>query len=129
MSGQEEQRILIVDDEGTLARLMQMVLEYLGYAVDWAEDGEKALMFGQQHEYAAVICDILMPIVNGMELFEIWQEQAPELAARVIFVTGGNLGSRTNRFIELCGRPCLYKPFDMKELTNTLHEVTEAWAS
>jgi len=122
------QRILIVDDEDTLARLMQALLEHLGYAVDRAADGEKALRMGARRSYCAVICDLLMPTLNGMELFRIWQHQSPELAQRVIFVTGDNLGTRTNRFVELSGQPCLYKPFDIKELTTTLGEVTGVYA-
>jgi len=123
------QRILIVDDEDTLARLMQALLEHLGYAVDRATDGEKALQMGAQRSYSAVICDLLMPILNGMELFRIWQHQSPELAQRVIFVTGDNLGTRTNRFVELSGQPCLYKPFDINELTTVLDDVTRVYAS
>lgn len=123
-------RVLIVDDEGALARLMQMLLEHLGYVVDWAADGEKALHLGAQRRYAAVLCDLLMPVINGMELFKIWQAEAPEIADRVIFVTGDNLGFQTNRFLESSGRPCLHKPFDIQDLTDVLEEVTAtAWAS
>jgi len=122
------QRILIVDDEDTLARLMQALLEHLGYAVDRAADGEKALQLGAQRSYSAVICDLLMPTLNGMELFQIWQNESPELAQRVIFVTGDNLGVRTNRFVELSGQPCLYKPFDIEELTSVLDDVTGVYA-
>ncbi len=125
----ERQRILIVDDEDSLARLMKMLLEHLGYSVDWAANGQLALELGAQHSYAAIICDLLMPYVNGMELFEIWRAESPELAERVIFVTGDNLGTRTNRFLGLCGQPCLYKPFDIKELTQTLEDVTASYAS
>ena len=123
------QRILIVDDEDTLARLMQALLEHLGYAVDRAGDGEKALKLGAQRNYCAVLCDLLMPTLNGMELFKIWQNKSPELAQRVIFVTGDNLGNRTNRFVELSGQPCLYKPFNIEELTAIIEEVTGAYAS
>ncbi len=122
------QRILIVDDEDILARLMQALLEHLGYTVDRATDGEKALQMGTQRNYSAVICDLLMPILNGMELFRIWQHESPELAERVIFVTGDNLGTRTNRFVELSGQPCLYKPFDIQELTTVLDDVTRVYA-
>ena len=129
MAENGQQRILVVDDESSLARLIQMVMEYQGYVVDWAADGEEALALGRRHEYAAVICDILMPILDGVELYQIWQANAPQLAQRVIFVTGGNLGSRTDRFIHLCGRPCLYKPFDMRELASTIQEVAGVYAS
>jgi len=123
------QRILIVDDEDSLARLMQALLEHLDYEVDRAADGQKALQLAAERSYAAVICDLLMPKLNGMELFNIWQHQAPELARRVIFITGDNLGSRTNRFVKLSGRPCLYKPFDIKELISALDDVAGVYAS
>ena len=129
MGNNNDERILIVDDESTLARLMRMLLEHMGYSVDWASNGHKALQLGADHRYSAVICDLLMPGMNGMELFHIWQSESPELARRVIFVTGDNLGTRTNRFLQHSGRPCLYKPFDIEELTGTLQLVTRAYAS
>lgn len=121
-----KQRILIVDDEGALARLMKILIENLGYGVDWAGNGKKALALGAQQDYAAIICDLLMPTMGGIELFEIWKDTSPQLAERMIFVTGDNLGQRTNRFLNQCGRPCLYKPFDIHDLTDTLERVTKS---
>ena len=128
MSNPCEQHILIVDDESALAHLMQTLLKHLGYVVDWAADGQQAIHLAAEHSYAAVICDLLMPTINGMELYETWQAESPELAARVIFTTGDNLSTRTNRFVEASGRPCLYKPFDVEDLTNTLDQVIAAHA-
>ena len=122
----EGQRILIVDDEDCLARLMTTLLEHLGYRVDQASDGEEALELGSKHDYSAVICDLLMPTINGIELYQTWQAESPQLAERVIFVTGDNLGTQTSEFLDVAGRPCLYKPFDIRDLVATLDEVLGA---
>jgi len=122
----EGQRILIVDDEDCLARLMTTLLEHLGYTVDQASDGEQALQLGARHDYSAIICDLLMPIVNGMELYARWQAESPQLAERVIFITGDSPGKRTHEFLAVAGRPCLYKPFDAQDLVVTLDEVLGA---
>lgn len=109
-------RALVVDDEETVGQIMGYVLQGLGYAVDHALDGQEALRMAREQSYDAIICDLLMPGINGMALFESWQAERPELTRRVIFVTGDSLGNETRDFVERCGCPCIYKPFRLGQL-------------
>ena len=119
-------RALIVDDEATVGEVMSKVLEEMGYEVDCAMDGHEALELAKARHYSTIICDILMPGVNGMVLYETWEEECPELAEKTIFVTGDNVGFETSEFIARTGRRCLYKPFRLDDLARVVIEAQEA---
>jgi CheY-like chemotaxis protein len=117
---------LVVDDEPTVGHIMSQVLEQMGYKVDQALDGDEAIERARDLLYDIVICDILMPRTNGMVLYALWREQAPLLAQRTIFVTGDSLGAETEEFIARSGRPCIYKPFKLNELAQTIVDMQAA---
>lgn len=117
---------LIVDDEQCIGNILTGLLEKFGYEVDYATGGEEALQFTRGREYSAIICDILMPGLNGMKLYERWQEESPENASRTIFVTGDSLGYETNAFLHRTGCRCIYKPFKLMDLAEALIELTSA---
>ena len=119
----EGKSALVVDDEPTVGHIMCQVLEQMGYEVDHALDGDEALARSLNRLYDIVICDILMPRTNGMALYEAWRQQAPILAARTIFVTGDSLGIETEQFIERTGCPCVYKPFKLNDLAQTVVDL------
>lgn len=80
-------RILIVDDDLQLARLIKRELEARGFDVDIAENGIRALGFLSQMKYSVIILDLWMPELSGVELLEhlkIMQKKPV-----VIVVTGG----------------------------------------
>lgn len=119
----EGKSAMVVDDEPTVGHIMCQVLEQMGYEVDHALDGDEALLHTRDHLYDIVICDILMPRTNGMELYELWREQAPLLTQRTIFVTGDSLGIETEEFIKRTGCPCIFKPFKLGELAQTIVDM------
>lgn len=114
---------LVVDDEPTVGHIMCQVLEQMGYKVDQALDGDEALECARDLLYDIVICDILMPRTNGMALYALWRKEAPALADRTIFVTGDSLGAETEDFIARTGCPCIYKPFKLNELAQTIVDM------
>jgi len=63
-------RILIVDDEKVIRETLIEILEYEKFQVDQAADGKEGLSMLQQHEYDAVLCDIKMPKMDGIQLLE-----------------------------------------------------------
>jgi DNA-binding NtrC family response regulator len=63
-------RLLIVDDEKVIRETLIEILEYEKYKVDQAADGKEALTLLQQNEYDAVLCDIKMPRMDGMQLLD-----------------------------------------------------------
>ncbi len=71
-------RILIVDDEKSIRYSLREILEFEKYKVDEAEDGERALEALKKNQYDAVLCDIKMPKMDGIEVLEKAGELAPD---------------------------------------------------
>jgi two-component system nitrogen regulation response regulator NtrX len=71
--------ILIVDDEKVIRDTLRDILEYEGYKIDEAENGEKALGMIKKKKYDVVLCDIKMPKMDGLEVLEKSMEFNPEV--------------------------------------------------
>jgi CheY-like chemotaxis protein len=79
-------RVLIVDDETNIRRMMRLTLEADGYDVEDADDGAKGLtLFGDGARFDAVLLDQKMPGLDGIETLQQMRARAP--AARVIMIT------------------------------------------
>jgi DNA-binding NtrC family response regulator len=80
--------ILVVDDEPAILRLIESVLQGQGWTVFAADTGEKALdaLKSAAHRPSVVICDVLMPRIDGLELTRRLLAQAPDL--KVVHISG-----------------------------------------
>jgi len=79
-------RVLVVDDETNIRRMMRLTLESDGYAVEDAEDGAKGLeLFGDGSRFDAVLLDQKMPGMDGIETLRQIRRRAPD--ARVVMIT------------------------------------------
>lgn len=78
--------ILIVDDEKSIRKTLREILEYEKYQVDEAADGQEGLKKIQENTYDAVLLDIKMPKMDGMELLAKAQEENPDMP--VIMISG-----------------------------------------
>ncbi|TAE53644.1 MAG: response regulator, partial [Bacteroidetes bacterium] len=72
-------KILIIDDEEVIRSTLQEILEYEDYEVETASDGKEGLDKVLQETYDAVICDIKMPKMNGLEVLERSTDAKPEV--------------------------------------------------
>jgi signal transduction histidine kinase len=109
-------RVLLVDDEPALARAMQRRLAK-HHTVTTLTSGVEALSsIANGERYDAIVLDVMMPEISGMEVYERLRTSAPEQVARVIFVTGGAFSARAREFLDRVPNPRLEKPVD----TNTL---------
>jgi two-component system OmpR family response regulator len=61
-------RILVVEDEKRLAASLQAGLQAEGFAVDVAHDGEEGLWYAREHDYDAILLDLMLPRINGYEV-------------------------------------------------------------
>jgi PAS domain S-box-containing protein len=120
--GGRRQHLLVVDDEDEVAEAIRRILGK-EHDVDVVTRGDAALALIDARSYDLVLCDLLMPDMTGMELHERLVEARPELAARMVFITGGAFSSGAREFLERVPNPRLEKPFDsqsLRELVATL---------
>jgi CheY-like chemotaxis protein len=104
-------RILFVDDEDRMLRAYQRAFGR-DYDVVLADDGEAALALLQRSSFDLIICDLMMPRMTGMELFDRVGAENPSLQAKFIFVTGSATQSDAQAFLRNITNTVLEKPFD-----------------
>ena len=111
-------RVLIVDDEAIVRRLLQeMLRSEFGCQVDLAPNGAEALALAEDTDYNLVISDIRMPVMAGTEFYLRLRERQPGLAQRFAFITG-HPGERDLRNeIARWDVPVIAKPFTITKLT------------
>ncbi len=115
--------VLVVEDEAHLASAVVDALRDAGYVVDHANDGEEALSKVGARAFDAIVCDLKMPRVDGKAFFRLLASQTPELAKRVIFVTGDVAGTEAERFLDESGCRWLAKPFRLGDLLRAVRDV------
>jgi two-component system NtrC family sensor kinase len=115
--------VLVVEDEAALAMAVSDALRDAGYIVEHAGDGEQALLKVHEHAFDAVICDLKMPRLDGKAFYRMLATATPDLARRVIFVTGDVAGTEAENFLEESGCRWLAKPFRLGDLLRTVREV------
>ncbi|RYZ08246.1 MAG: PAS domain S-box protein [Myxococcales bacterium] len=120
-------RILIVDDESVVAHTLKVLLSGehdLVIAQSAAEALEVLRQETASHQsYDAILCDLMMPGMTGMELFEVVRHEYPPLARRMVFMTGGVSMPRVQEFLESVPNPKFEKPFDVAELRRILNRL------
>ena len=119
--------VLWIDDDVHLLRAFERRL-HRDHDVDVCESAEQALMRIEAGErWDAICCDLMMPFMSGREFESILSRRYPELASRLIFVTGGVFTEDERRFLEESQQPRLYKPFDWSALLDAVDQVR--WSS
>jgi CheY-like chemotaxis protein len=115
--------VLIVEDETALASAMAESFSDAGFLVDRAGDGEEAMACLEGGQYDVIISDLKMPRMDGIQLFAALRERHPEMARRIMFVTGDVIGTDAERFLADSGCQWLAKPFRLSELLRMAKEV------
>ncbi len=83
-------RVLVVEDEGDVRGLLELMLDVDGFSFDSAGDGREALEFLGREEYGCVLLDLMMPVVDGFAVLGWMASARPDLLQRVVVVTGGS---------------------------------------
>jgi CheY-like chemotaxis protein len=103
-------RVLVIDDEPQLLSCVARLLRThkVVTADSWRAAVER--LFVRRETYDVVLCDLQMPDGTGMDLYERVAAERPELAAAMVFVTGGALSERSEAFLQQPGRRWVAKP-------------------
>ncbi|HET9553286.1 MAG TPA: ATP-binding protein [Anaeromyxobacteraceae bacterium] len=104
-------RVLVVDDEPLVGRAVMRVLSP-PHQVTVAANGAEALQALEAGRYDAILCDLMMPVMSGMELHARLAASDPAAAARMIFLTGGAFTDQAREFLERVPNARVEKPFE-----------------
>lgn len=114
--------ILVIDDEKSIRRTLREILEYEGYKVEEANDGVEGLNLMKEKQFDAVLLDIKMPKMDGMEVLDKIMETNKETP--VIMVSGhGTIDTAVEAVKK--ERMILAKPMDLNRLLISLRNALE----
>lgn len=105
-------RVLVIDDEPAIGRVVGRVLqsEHDVFVLTDAREALPRIAGGEVFDI--VFCDLMMPGMTGMDFYEALRQSNPELARRIVFVTGGAFAPRAEEFLRTTSNPTMAKPFD-----------------
>jgi PAS domain S-box-containing protein len=115
-------RVLVVDDE---PEVVESFTRLLGAAHDvvTATRGAQALQLLRQSVFDVVFCDLMMPEMSGMDLYRRLVREMPDVAERVVFMTGGTFGSGVEEFLASVDNERIEKPFDRRRILALVEAV------
>ncbi|MDY6844282.1 MAG: response regulator [Thermodesulfobacteriota bacterium] len=116
--------ILAVDDEDEILSIISDLFED-EFVVNTARNGQEAIEKIKQGEYSAIITDIKMPKIGGINLFKWVAENKPELCEKMIFITGNVYDSEVKQFLQEINNPWLAKPFTISDLIRMVREAVK----
>ena len=117
----EARRLLIADDDPDIRQLLSDRLTSDGYVVETAEDGKEALQAVRSKKFDAIILDINMPEMTGLEVLQALRAEQPSLP--IIVITAAEARSRALVAVQAGAQAYLLKPFDPVQL----RQMVEQW--
>lgn len=115
-------RILVVEDEKRLNRIIAEAMEDEGYSVDCAFDGVEALGYTEGADYDVIILDIMMPRMDGLQVVRRLRDKGNNTP--VLFLTARDSVADKVQGLESGGDYYLVKPFNYDELMAVVHAMT-----
>ena len=120
---EEGTSVLVVDDEPVIVDLLLDILQSAGYRTDTAGDGREACHKVAGQAYDAVITDVRMPRMDGIEFYRRIIEMRPEMKGRVIFVTGDLMNRELASVLAETGALTIPKPLEIHRVVTALEQV------
>ena len=126
MGGERGQRILVVEDEAAVGRLLKRGLEEVfegKVEVEWIEDGIQALIELGKKPADLVILDVVMPVVDGARVLATLKADPVTAKVKVIGMTGKKLMGEKLKFMQEHTDAFFHKPFDLREIVQKSGEL------
>jgi two-component system, OmpR family, response regulator len=114
-------RILVVEDEASIAKQLTSSIVEAGYAVDHAADGERADFLAQTEQYDAMVLDLGLPKIDGLTLLRNWRDSG--LATPVLVLTARGSWHEKVRGIDGGADDYVSKPFRIEEVLARLRAL------
>jgi DNA-binding response OmpR family regulator len=117
-------RILVIEDEPSVAAFLRTALERRGYEVTASSSAVEGLRLLALHDFRGVISDFRTPGgITGSDVHDWLVRHRPEMASRIIFITGDTASDETIALLALAGTPCVEKPFRVQQLIDAVEKT------
>jgi CheY-like chemotaxis protein len=117
-------KILVVDDEEAIRNSVAEILEYEGFEVMQAENGQVALRLIETHPFDLMLIDLIMPVTEGIETIRVVHRKMPDF--RIIAMSGGGRVSADN-YLQIAAQfgacATLAKPFDRAQILAVVQQT------
>ena len=116
--------ILLIEDEPSVMAYVQAALERGGYSVVPCESGVHALQILAHGSFLGVVSDMRTPGgINGADVHAWLLQHRPELASRIVFITGDIANEETVETLRKTGAPCVEKPFRVQQFISVVEST------
>ncbi|MBS1853217.1 MAG: response regulator [Acidobacteria bacterium] len=116
--------VLLIEDEPAVMAYVRAALERSGYSVVGTESGVDGLRLLESGEFLGVVSDMRTPGgVDGAEVHAWITRHRPDLASRVVFITGDIANEETVATLQRTGAPCVEKPFRVQQFITVVEQT------
>jgi DNA-binding NtrC family response regulator len=116
--------VLLIEDEPAVMAYVRAALERSGYPVVSTESGAEALQILQSGEFMGVVSDMRTPGgVDGAQVHAWIAAHRPELASKIVFITGDLANDETVTTLRQTGAPCVEKPFRVQQFISVVEQT------
>jgi CheY-like chemotaxis protein len=105
----QRQRILVIDDDPGMVRAYRRLLRNHDATVT-ASGVEALAILDDDESFDVILCDLMMPELDGPQIFDVLSERSPHLVERIVFCTGGAFSARARAFIDRIDNEVIEKP-------------------
>jgi DNA-binding NtrC family response regulator len=116
--------VLLIEDEPGVMAYVRATLERNGYRVVGTESGIEGVKLLQKNDFLGVVSDMRTPGgVNGADVHAWVVKHRPELAERIVFITGDIANEDTVAVLRQTGAPCVEKPFGVQQFISVVEKT------
>ena len=116
--------VLLIEDEPAVMAYVRAALERSGYSVICSESGVDGLKLLESGEFLGVVSDMRTPGgVDGADVHAWLTQHRPDLAARIVFITGDIANDDTVNTLRKTGAPCVEKPFRVQQFIDVVERT------
>ena len=116
--------VLLIEDEPAVMSYVRAALERSGYAVVCSESGADGLRALQSGSFLGIVSDMRTPGgISGADVHDWIRQHRPELASRLVFITGDIANEDTAETLRRTGAPCVEKPFRVQQFISVIEKT------
>ena len=116
--------VLLIEDEPAVMAYVRAALERSGYSVVCTESGVEGLRLLESGEFLGVVSDMRTPGgVDGADVHAWVSRNRPDLADRIVFITGDIANEETVATLRQTGAPCVEKPFRVQQFISVIEKT------